>query len=176
MKLLRTLREISQTRQIPFLLIGGHAVNVHGFSRMTEDVDIAVRRDQSSPWKEALESIGYKAVNDGGAFLQFASGVERGGALDLMLLNAATFEKLATRAKAIQYLGTEISVVAVEHLIALKLHALRQDLAHRRIKDFLDVVELIRANCLDLQSAELREIFTRYGTEDLARRIRIACE
>jgi hypothetical protein len=40
----------------------------------------------------------------------------------------------------------------------------------------LDVVELIRANHLDLKSAEMQEMFARYATPDLARRIRIACE
>jgi len=64
----------------------------------------------------------------------------------------------------------------VPHLIALKLHALKQDLAHRQIKDFLDVVDLVAANKIDLKSEELKSIFQRYGSADLYRRILTACE
>ena len=123
-------------------------------------------------------SIGdrYRAVEEHGAFYQFDCAHAKTGRLDLMLVNNSTFAKLQERARQVQYLGNEIPVVAVEHLIALKLHALKQELPHRAIKDFLDVVELIRANHLDLNSAEMQEIFARYATPDLARRVRIACE
>jgi hypothetical protein len=176
MRLLEQLRGITTTRRLAFLLIGGHAVNVHGYSRMTEDVDILVRGEELEEWKAALLEIGYGAVEEHGAFCQFNCADAKTGRLDLMLVNNSTFEKLQARARQVQYLGKEIAVVAVEHLIALKLHALKQELPHRAIKDFLDVVELIRANHLDLKSAEMQEIFVRYATPDLARRIRIACE
>ena len=35
-------------RGIPLVIIGGHAVNAHGFARATEDVDIVFRRSSES--------------------------------------------------------------------------------------------------------------------------------
>jgi hypothetical protein len=93
-----------------------------------------------------------------------------------MLVNNETYEKLFVRAISASPEALPIKLVCVEHLIALKLHVLKQDLEHRRLKDFMDIVELVRVNKIDLQSAEMREIFSRYGTQDLYRRIKLAAE
>ncbi len=176
MQVLKSVREMAERQELPFLLIGGHAVNIHGYSRMTEDIDLLIRREDLAAWRQCLAKLGYTASEEHGAFCQLNSPDGSSRRIDLMLVNNTTFEKLNARAKVAAYIGSEIPVVAVEHLIALKLHALRQELPHRAIKDFLDVVELIRANHLDLNDSEMQEIFKRYATDDLARRIRIACE
>ncbi len=45
--------------RVPLVIIGGHAVNVHGFARATEDVDVIFRRSPESETQLtlALESI-----------------------------------------------------------------------------------------------------------------------
>ena len=174
MTLLQRLQGLSEKWGYPFVLIGGHAVNIHGYSRMTADIDIMVRRNDLAEWKDALAGLGYEAEYEAGPFAQFTATGSNGPRLDLMLVNESTFEKIARRAATTRYLEATINAVCVEHLIALKLHVLRQDLEHRRLKDFLDVVELVKVNQVDLQSAEMQEIFARYGTEDLLRRIKLA--
>lgn len=161
---------------LPFLIIGGHAVNLHGYSRFTKDVDLLIKRDLLPQWSELLTKMSFALSNQGATFCQFRNADVNVPSVDLMLVNQQTFEKLSAKAGVETQGGISFPIVAVEHLIALKLHVLKQDLAHRRIKDFLDVVELVRLNGIDLQSTEMREIFERYGTEDLYRRIKLAVE
>jgi predicted nucleotidyltransferase len=161
---------------LSFLLIGGHAVNLHGYSRFTKDIDLLIRRDDLPRWRELLREAGYELQHQAATFLQFDAEKAETPGVDLMLVNRSTYEKMIARAISAQPDGTAIHFVCAEHLIALKLHVLKQDLEHRRLKDFLDIVEVVRAKKIDLQSAEMREIFSRYGTEDLYRRIRLAVE
>ena len=67
-------------------------------------------------------------------------------------------------------------LVSLEHLIALKLHVLKQARLHRFLKDFQDVVELVRINHLDLHSDAMRALFIRYGTAELHEKITRAVE
>jgi hypothetical protein len=176
MKVLHALRLASNTRKLPFLLIGGHAVNIHGYSRNTHDLDILVPRVTLPAWKEALSGLGYSLLGERAAFAAFDTSQKDKPRLDLMLVNDTTFEKLRKGAKNFEYQGTELSVVSVEHLIALKLHVLRQGLPGRFSKDLLDVIELIRANKIDLRSPEMQEILDKYSTEELTHTIRRHCE
>jgi hypothetical protein len=176
MTLLCNLASQAEQQNLHFLLIGGHAVNIHGYSRATEDIDLLINREDMLRWKTLLDQAGYRIVHDGGTFQQFEGNDPQMPGVDLMLVNQQTYEKLSMRAVPASPELKSIKLVCVEHLIALKLHVLKQDLAHRRIRDFLDVVELIKANKIDLQNDEMREIFSRYGTEDLYRRIKLAVE
>ncbi len=60
--------------------------------------------------------------------------------------------------------------------LALKLHVLKQAQLHRFLKDFQDVVELIRINKVDLHSEEMRGLFLRYGTADLYEKVKRAID
>lgn len=53
------LSTISTELRLRFLIIGGHAVNLHGYSRVTQDIDLLVCRDELAEWKKALERLGY---------------------------------------------------------------------------------------------------------------------
>jgi hypothetical protein len=57
-------------------------------------------------------------------------------------------------------------VPSLEHLLALKLHALKNTRMHRFLKDFLDGENLIRINRLDIKSGKVRELFEKYGTTE----------
>jgi hypothetical protein len=175
MSTLSVLAAKAQEKNLSFLLIGGHAVNLHGYSRFTHDIDLLINRDDLPQWSKLLSEAGYIVHQQTATFLQFDPPSPESPRVDLMLVSNSTYEKLALRAGSVKD-APQIKYVCAEHLIALKLHVLKQDLQHRRLKDFLDVVEVVRANKIDLQNAEMREIFDRYGTEDLYRRIKLALE
>lgn len=59
----------------------------------------------------------------------------------------------------------------LQHVIALKVHAMKFGHARRFLKDFLDVVGLVKANRWDVASNEIRGIFERYGTSDLYEKV-----
>ena len=121
-------------RGLRFLLIGGHAVSAHGYSRKTFDVDFLVCGDDSEKWREMLRGLGYECAHEQTAFMQFASTIPDAPPLDLMRVNRDTFEKLFAASESRSALGVDTRVPSLLHLIALKLHAARDAAPHRRYK------------------------------------------
>ena len=69
-------------------------------------------------------------------------------------------------------MGATIRMVSLKHLLALKLHVLKQGKLHRFLDDLIDVVELVKVNELDLQSGEFRDLFLTYGNTELYDKVR----
>jgi len=81
-----------------------------------------------------------------------------------MFVKPATFKPMFDSSCAVEFYGTLSRIPALEHLIALKLHALKHTRPHRFLKDFLDVQNLIHINRLDVKSENIRRLFEKYGT------------
>jgi hypothetical protein len=79
---------------------------------------------------------------------------------------------MAATARPVTMLGTETRVPSPEHLIALKLHALVYGPEDRQDKDFGDVVGIARNTALDVESEDVRELFRRFGTQELYDKLR----
>ena len=174
MNFFAVIEQAASAARLPYLVIGGYAVIAHGYPRLTFDFDLAIERARQREWLECVAGLGYSVDHDGGAFLQLTSR-SHAWPLDFMLLNDSTFAKLFTASVARTIGDTTIRVPCVEHLIALKVHALNHAHARRFLKDFQDATELVLRNRIDLASAEIREIFQRYGTPDLYEKVRNAC-
>lgn len=56
---------------------------------------------------------------------------------------------------------------SLDHLLALKLHVLKQRLRHRIAKDLNDVVMLVLKNGLDIRAEKYKKLFLKYGNADL---------
>ncbi|MFA6543102.1 MAG: hypothetical protein WCS99_01670 [Limisphaerales bacterium] len=54
----------------------------------------------------------------------------------------------------------------MNHLLALKLHAIRHTRATRGVKDMGDIVTLIETNQLDVATLEFRALCEQYGTPE----------
>ena len=156
---------------LSYLVIGGHAVNFYCEPRATLDVDILVRRDDHSRWRELLEREGFKLHSAHENFLQFSPPYGIEWRLDLMLVSDATFTKLAADARSGELLGIRTLIPRPEHLIALKLHALKHGHQERFEKDFGDVRALTRNAGLDPQSESFRLLFDQFGTQELYERV-----
>lgn len=157
-----------------FLLIGGHAVNAHGFIRTTTDFDFLLASRDLLSWSEVLKKAGYQLVAPERpiqAFAQFQPRAAGGFRVDLMLVNDATFAKLLAGSEWHEFGHRRVRVIGALHLIALKLHALRE--AHRVEAgvDFLDVTQLIRLKHIDIASEEFQEILNRYATPTIRERL-----
>jgi len=173
---LAQIQRAATARQLRFVLIGGFAVNAHGYSRVTGDLDLAVPRNDRLEWRALIGDLGYRLVAENERFFQFQSMTGSGLPIDVMLANGSTFEAFWKEAKDTLADGTTFRVVALEHLIAMKLHVLKQAKLHRFMKDYQDVVSLVWLNGIDLASASYRALFEKYGTLDLYEKIRRACE
>jgi hypothetical protein len=142
--------------RIDFVVIGGVAVTVQGYSRYTNDLDITYATDS-----ENLERLGgvllslharLRGVADDVPFIPHARTLRRvqlltldtdEGGLDLLVdpSGAAPYAELRARADRIDLDGREIRVAALDDLIAMKRAA-------GRLLDLADVEALETARRL----------------------------
>lgn len=159
---------------LDFLLIGGHAVNAHGFIRTTTDFDFLLASRDLRVWSEVLKAAGYTLVAPERpitSFAQFKPREDGGFRVDLMLVNDATFAKLLAGSEWREFGHRRVRLIGALHLIALRLHALRE--AHRVEAgvDYMDVAQLIRLKHIDIASDEFQEILNRYATPAIRERL-----
>ena len=176
MSVFEEIQQRAAERGLRFLLIGGLAVIEHGYGRLTLDIDLLVARDDQQKWREILNGLGYQLATASDNFQQFQRSENTKWPLDLMLVSEDTFAGLMAAASPVMVEGARVLLVSLEHLIALKLHVLKQARLHRFLKDFQDVVELVRINHLDLHSGPMRALFLRYGTPDLYEKLKRVVE
>jgi hypothetical protein len=168
---LATIDAEAARRRLRYLVIGGLAINHYGYSRETSDLDFLISQNDRAAWMQVLTDFGYDIFHDGGNFIQYKAPKDNAWPVDLMLVPEKTFVVIFEKKIDAEFYGIRTKVPSVEHLIALKLHALKNTRAHRFLKDFLDVENLIRINQLDFKSQTIRELFEKYGTPDLYEKI-----
>ena len=172
MSLFEQLSRVASERGLSFLVIGGHAVIEHGFHRGTEDADILVCKDDRGEWCTVVEGLGYRVFRDGGTFIQFEPEDSREWNLDLMLAPLETFNRLLGAAKPANLEGAAVVVPSLEHLLALKIHAMKHAQGRLRVlNDMTDVAQLLIANRVDPNSPWLRALFEKHGDKQIYERI-----
>jgi hypothetical protein len=171
---LRTIATLTQRAVeagLSFVVIGAHAVAAHGFSRATTDLDIITDKAQRAGWVALLAGLGYKQSQDGGSFLQFTAPEPDQWDVDVLLTDEATFTKFRSAAAKAVIAETVVWVPALDHLLALKLHALKNGNAARFLKDLEDIINLIVANKVDVQGASFKQLMEKFGTPELYEKI-----
>jgi len=96
-------------------------------------------------------------------FFQMHPSDEQTLPVDVMMVNEPTFAKMLALAKECSALPPAARVVSLEHLLALKCHAIKHGHPGRVEKDVDDELGLVRANQLDVTASDWREIFLKYG-------------
>jgi hypothetical protein len=161
----------ARERGLAFLLIGGHAVIVHGHPRNTFDLDLAVPRPAVDGWRALALALGYTVHGEGSTFIQFNPPDAVTLPLDLMIVSEDTYRQLESAAVEAPVSAPGIRTVCLRHLLALKAHAIRHGHPGRVEKDVDDVIGLVRANRLDVAETPWRELFLRYGPPELHERL-----
>ena len=167
----QTIRDEAQKRNLRFLVIGGLAVNLHGHSRDTGDLDLLVLKETRPAWLEIFGGLGYTVYRDAGVFLQLTPPQEGAWPVDLMFVNSDTFTQMMQGAVEEDIYGSRLLIPSLDHLLTLKLHALKHSHVGRFMKDFMDVENLIRINKLDVRSEKYRLLFLKYGNAELHEKI-----
>jgi hypothetical protein len=90
-----------------------------------------------------------------------------GDGLDVMFVDETTFDLMWRESEARDFAGRMARIPCLDHLLALKLHALKQSLPHRTSRDAEDVEVLARRNQLDLTDPRYEQLFLKYGTREL---------
>ncbi|MEO8440420.1 MAG: hypothetical protein ABI540_09385 [Spartobacteria bacterium] len=159
---------------LPSLLVGGNAVNLLAYSRTTFDLDLLVPEADVEQWIAFLARHGYAIFYRTANFVRLRFAVDPAAALpiDLMLADQETFRKMQAGSQRCD-LGNDLqlTIPSALHLIALKLHALRNPARLESGIDLQDVKHLIKTAGIDVSSSEFQEIAQRYGTEEVLSRL-----
>jgi hypothetical protein len=155
---------------VPLLLAGGWAVCHHGYSRLTIDIDWVCSREYEARAIRLMEELGYVKTTEG-----MASRFRRPGDLsfppvDLIWVDADTFARMAGR-KVFTGRAASIPVIGFEALLAMKLHALKDDDA-RKGKDLVDIRFLLEYNAGAITEERLRAMCDRFGGAGAYQKIR----
>jgi hypothetical protein len=145
------------------LLVGGFAVNHHGYTRNTLDVDFMIVAEQQEAVRTVMRGEGFTnvAVHGTVMFLQRPGSPWR---VDFLHADRDTMAELFSRAEVTTVHGSQVKVPALKDLIAMKLFSLAQNPERRMGKDLPDIAQLAVLNGLDLER-DLRPLANRYATE-----------
>jgi len=166
-KFFETIDIETRQRNLRYLVIGGLAVNLYGYSRETADLDLLISALQRDQWLGLFSEVGYAIYRDAAVFLQLSPPQQGAWPVDLMLVQNGTFEAMFAASRDAELYGIRSRIPSLEHLIALKLHSLKHGRFERFLKDFLDVENLILINHLDIQSENMKQLFAKHGTIEL---------
>jgi hypothetical protein len=152
-----TLQEIARRLndlQIPYAVVGGMALFLHGFRRFTEDVDVLVTAEGLKAVHANLVGLGYVPLFQGSKNLRDAA---RGVRIEFLITDGFPGDG---KPKAVAFpdpAGSTVEIhgircLALEKIIELKLASGMTNPG--RIRDLGDVQELIRHLGLGIDTAE----------------------
>jgi len=150
-----------------FLVIGGYAVNNYGYSRLTVDLDVLINKDHREFWKQLILKNGYTVYCERDSFLQFTPEAKEQVPVDFMLVNERTFSRMYGEAVDGLLGGASVKFPSLPHLIALKLHVIKQALPHRELRDLDDVLQLVQRNKVDTGTEEFKQLCEKHGNSTI---------
>jgi hypothetical protein len=148
-------------------LIGGFAINYYKVTRQTADVDFLTTKEDFEKIAGLLEKEGFKKDYSQEVFSRLTADSRYLMDIDFMFVDKETLDKIIKEAKTAYIAGQKFMVPCLNHLIALKLHAIKYNPKIRWYKDFMDIMELIRVNKVNVRSEEFKNLCLKYGTEEL---------
>jgi len=165
---LTTISKLIEEKDLPALMIGGHAVTALGHPRATFDLDLLIPRSSAGKWRTELTQLRYRLFAESTNFHQFEAHPELPlPPIDLMLVEDEVFETLEQS----KIDSKPIATPGVVAMIALKLHAINQPARDDVEKDWSDVLALIKAHKLSLDDPDFSAIVLRHGGETAIQRI-----
>ena len=166
MDLVDYVRMAQDEPPLRFLIIGGYAVAAHGYVRATFDVDFLAEKDKRENWIKRFGKSGLHPRSSNEVFVQFVA-KEGDESLDLMFVQLATFDQMWTDSQEKVFGQVRAHVPSLDHLLALKLHALNLSLQHRFSKDAGDVEMLIRKNGVNIDTTHYRTLFLKHANLEI---------
>jgi predicted nucleotidyltransferase len=167
MEILRTIQASGENRGLRFVVIGGQAINCYGLSRQTGDINLLVDRSQSHEWSSLLQKLDYTATQNDQRFARYRSVHRAAWPIGLMFVESKTFQAMFDEASELEIGVSKVKVASPRHLIALKVHALKTFEEYRHLKDYGDLLGLLRRKESDVSTAHLREIYEKYASQEL---------
>ena len=91
--------------------------------------------------------------------------------VDIMLVEDHTFAKLYNDSRNVSMGVATVKAASPRHLATLKIHALKNYQEDRFARDYNDLLQLLRGECRDISTDDLRDLCVRYADEELYHKI-----
>ena len=161
------ISSISSDKGIIIVLIGGFAVNSYKVTRQTVDIDFLITKSDFEKIHGLLGEQGYREDYVNEVFVKFRTDSDYLMDLDFIFIDKKTLDKIIKEGKEISIAKQNFIVPSLDHLIALKLHSIKNNPNLRITKDLPDIIELIRANKINVENNGFKELCKKYGTQEL---------
>jgi hypothetical protein len=165
------ISDIFAKKGVVSVLIGGFAVNYYKITRTTADIDFLITKEDFQKLLAPLEEKGFKKDYEQEVFARFLGEKPNLMDVDFMFVDKETLDKIIKESKVTTISGKNFAIPCLNHLIALKLHAIKYNPKIREYRDLPDIIELIRINKVNVSDAEFKNLCLKYGTEELYRKI-----
>jgi hypothetical protein len=144
------------------LLIGGQALPLYGVERQTVDVDCLAAAEGATILQRVLLAAGYTEAGRSETVVRYRHASPMMVDVDVMLVDQQTYDGLRRESQEWRTEETMWRVPSLPHLIALKLHSMKNN-PHRFERDLPDIRSLLRENPQVLSRAELEELCAEFG-------------
>ena len=156
-------RFLSQ-RGIRHGVAGAVALHAYGLTRATRDLDLVVEETGREAILSHLASLGYELLQSSEGFSNHLHADRRWGRLDFIYVDASTAKVLFGAAKELEvFPGARLPVPSPEHLIAMKVQAIKND-PTRALQDLADIQALLALPAVDEE--KVRGYFLKHGLAD----------
>jgi len=146
---------------IDYALVGAFALKAYGYLRATEDIDFLVRGTYQSRIIGYLESLGYETIYRSPGYSNHVHSLAKLGRIDFIYVEGETADVMLSEARPSLLMDDlSVPVVRAEHLIALKVFAMKND-PERFFREMADLQYLLELPGLDQE--EVRGYFKAYG-------------
>lgn len=159
---LDAVRSFLRSGKFRAAVIGGVALSAYGNPRMTLDLDVATEASAQEALIAFMESHGFVTLHRSSGYSNHRHPTR--GRVDFMYVSGQTADRLFASATELPGPGGQpIPVPKPEHLIAMKVQAMRDD-PQRVLQDLVDIAYLLQVDGVDREEA--REYFVRAGLEE----------
>lgn len=158
------LTDFFHAHKVDYALIGAFALNAYGYMRATGDIDFILRREDRGKVIDHLESLGFETIHQSPGYSNHVHRLSGLGRIDFVYVAGRTADAIFADVRKIAVLGSRtVPVVKPEHLVALKVFAIKNDRS-RRLRELADIAYILLLPDVDME--EIRKYFEKYGQSE----------
>jgi hypothetical protein len=146
------------------ILVGGWAVNHLGYARNTMDFDLMILGSDFEKLDSRLKKEGFKLLfRNPELFAKYKHPNDKILELDILFTDKTTYAKLESDSTKAKVGNIDCILPSPISLIAMKLHAIKNNFENRFPKDFPDIVALSDLYGIDVSSSFFKAHCLKYG-------------
>jgi predicted nucleotidyltransferase len=137
--------------------------------RQTQVVDFLMVEEDYDKIRPFFEQSGCPEIIRNNLFARIENKKMLPSELDIVFVNQKTFEGILEDSETAEIQGIKFKVPNLDHLLALKLHAMKQNLRRRGFRDITDVLDLAERNHVDVRGKKFQELCLKYAGKEVYR-------